>query len=171
MPNNYTGPNMTFVVAGFNEGEPYGRVSSFDIPGNPNPVETNSNSDFGINWGGQREFVDRLLQGFDTRVLEVATNTLNLQPQQTQVLAQSLQVLQMPIPLIAMALQDCVDLAIFFIRTTIAAQELTVGIRGCGGPIDVAIITRNEGLRFIQRKQIVGETGVETLERRNLWNP
>lgn len=70
----------------------------------------------------------------------------------------------MSIPLAAMPLQDCVDLAIFFIRTTITAQRLTLGISGCGGPIDVAIITRREGLRFIQRKQIVGEIGSVTLQ-------
>ena len=28
MPQNYVGPNMTFIVAGFNEQEPYGRVFS-----------------------------------------------------------------------------------------------------------------------------------------------
>lgn len=63
----------------------------------------------------------------------------------------------MPIPLQAMPLQDCVDLAIFFIRTTAEAQRLTFGIRGVGGPIDVATITRREGLRFVQRKKVVGE--------------
>jgi len=63
----------------------------------------------------------------------------------------------MQIPLLAMPLQDCVDLALFFIQTTIAAQRLTVGLRGCGGPIDVATITRREGVHYIQKKQIVGE--------------
>jgi hypothetical protein len=65
----------------------------------------------------------------------------------------------MTIPLAVLPLQDCVDLALFFIRTTIVAQQLTVGIRGCGGSIDVATITRREGLRFVQRKRIVGEYG------------
>jgi hypothetical protein len=160
MPTDYEGPNMTFVVGGFNEDEPYGRVFMVEIPGNPTPVEQQPNpGDFGITWGGQREFVDRLIQGFDYRLPEIVSNTLSLQPQQVQSLMQSLNVLQMPLPLAAMPLQDCVDLAIFFVRTTITAQRLTVGIRGCGGPIDVATITRREGLRFIQRKEIVGERG------------
>jgi hypothetical protein len=58
----------------------------------------------------------------------------------------------MPIPIQAMALQDCVDLAVLFIKTTILGQNLTVGIRGVGGPIDVAIITRREGFKFVQKK-------------------
>jgi hypothetical protein len=56
-----------------------------------------------------------------------------------------------------MPLQDCVDVAIFFIRTTISAQKLTVGLRGVGGPIDVAIITQKDGLQFVQQKKIHGE--------------
>lgn len=166
MPTDYQGPNMTIVVGGFNEGEPYGRVFLIEIPRNPAPVEQHPNpGEFGITWGGQREFVDRLIQGFDHRLPEIASTALNLPPQQVQSLIQALNVLQMRIPLAAMPLQDCVDLAILFVRTTIGAQRLTVGIRGCGGPIDVATITRREALRFIQRKEMAGEMGKATQTR------
>jgi 20S proteasome alpha/beta subunit len=78
-------------------------------------------------------------------------------PDKKDILRQALGGIQMPIAIEAMALQDCVDLAIFFIRTTISAQRLTVGIRGVGGPIDVAVITKEEDLRFVQKKKITGE--------------
>ena len=159
MPADYTGPNMTFVVAGFNPDDPYGRVYSIDIPRSPAPVEQNASPDFGITWGGQRELVDRLIQGYDFRLPDLAVSTLQLTPDQRAALLAAFQPLQMALPLAAMPLQDCVDLALFFVRTTISAQKLTVGIRGCGGPIDVATITRREGLRFVQRKEIVGEFG------------
>lgn len=158
MPSNYQGPDMMFVVAGFDSGEPYGRVYKFGIPSSPNPMEQQpSLQDFGVTWGGTRDFVERLMHGFDGQLLAIVTAALKLQPEQVETLTQALQPLQMPIPLQAMALQDCVDLAIFFIRTTIAAQHLTLGPRDCGGPIDVATITRSDGLRFVQRKQLVGE--------------
>jgi len=158
MPPDYNGPNITFVVGGFNENEPYGRVLLFDIPRKAAPAEQQANAgEFGITWGGQREFVDRLIQGYDYRVVEIARKTLNLQPDQIKQLLQAMNGMQMPLPMAAMPLQDCVDLAIFFIRTTIIAQRLTVGIRGCGGPIDVATITRRDGFRFVQRKEIMGE--------------
>jgi hypothetical protein len=160
MPADYEGPSMTFVVGGFNDGEPYGRVFLLDIPTKPDPVEQNPGMDgFGITWGGQREHVDRLIQGYDARMLDMITQTLGLDPSRLQPLLTELPKLQLPLPLQAMPLQDCVDLAIFFIRTTIAAQSLTVGIRGVGGPIDVAVVTRREGLRFIQQKRLVGERG------------
>lgn len=156
MSADYTGPTMTFVVGGFNEGEPYGRVYLIEIPTNALPVEQ-SPGGFGITWGGQREFVDRLLQGYDSRLPELVRNVLHLEPAQMSEFMNALHPLQMAIPVQMLALQDCVNLAVFFIRTTIEAQELSIGIRGVGGQIDVATVTRRDGLQFVQRKKIVGE--------------
>jgi hypothetical protein len=157
---DYQGPSMTFVVGGYDEGEPYGTVCQFDIPVRPDPFEQNTGDQFGITWGGQREFVDRLIQGYDSRLVEVVTNALNLDANQVVTLTQELTPFQMAVPLQAMPLQDCVDLAVFFVRTTISAQELTVGLRGCGGPIDVAVIRRREGMTWIQQKKLEGEYGL-----------
>jgi hypothetical protein len=163
LQGEYAGPNMTFVVAGFDQDAPYGRVFVLEVPGNPAPVEQQPNpGEFGITWGGQREFVDRLIKGYDLRLLQIVSQTLNLQPEQVTQLETALNGLQMALPLQALPLQDCVKLAIFVIRTAITAQELTVGLRGAGGPIDVATITRNDGLQFVQRKRIVGEAGMFT---------
>jgi hypothetical protein len=158
MPADYTGPSMTFVVGGFNDGEPYGRMYLIEIPNAPSPIERNPQpGEFGITWGGQREFVDRLLRGYDPQLPELIKNTLHLQPAQVSSLEKALRPLQMSTPIQMLALQDCVNLAIFFIRVTIEAQELSVGVRGVGGEIDVATITRRDGLQFVQRKKIVGE--------------
>ena len=108
-------------------------------------------------WGGQRETVDRIVQGYDAALPAIAKQELGLTDAQLGQLVAAFARLQMSLPLQAMALQDCVDLAIFFIRTTIAAQRLMVTVRGVGGPIDVATITRQNGLAFIQRKSVVGE--------------
>lgn len=157
-PKEYQGPSMTFVVAGFDEGEPYGKIYLIEIPHSPEPVQQHVQAEgFGITWGGQRECVDRLFQGFDQRLIPIVADRLSLESDQIEKLQGVLQELQVPIPLPALPLQDCVDLAIFAIRTTIGYQKLTVGVRGVGGPIDVATITRNNGLRFVQRKEISGE--------------
>jgi hypothetical protein len=159
-PINYPGPNIIFVVAGYNENEYFGRVYLFEIPGNPNPEEKHpSSNEFGITWGGQREFVDRIIQGYDERLIEIISKTFNLDKNKISDLRKDLAQLSMQLPLQMLPLQDCVDLAIFFLRTTIDAQRLTVGIRAVGGPIEIATITRREGFQFLQRKKIVGEGG------------
>ncbi len=63
----------------------------------------------------------------------------------------------MPIPFAFLPLQDCVDVSTFLIRTTMAIQSWLIGIRGVGGAIDVAIITRTKGFQTVQQKTIVGE--------------
>jgi hypothetical protein len=158
MPLPYGGANMEFNVAGFNPGEPYGRVYSFGIPNRAPPSEIHAGDNFGLTWGGQTGVVERIVKGYDGQLTGLVNSDPNLTQPQKDNLLNSIQSLTMQIPIAAMSLQDCVNLAIFLIRTTIAAQRLTVGLRGCGGPIDVATITRTEGLRFIQRKEIRGES-------------
>jgi hypothetical protein len=153
IPTGYSGPDICFIVAGYNENEVYGRVYTFNVPSSPTVIEQNPNG-FGISWGGQREIVDRLLQGYDSRIMQIAQQTLNLDATQVAAFAAAAMPLQLPIPIEFMPLQDHVDLAKFMIRTTIDGQTLTVGLRGCGGPIDIATITRKDGLCFIKKKQI-----------------
>ncbi len=154
MPKNYAGPDMTFIVGGYDANAAYGRVFQIDIPQHATPMELNKGDrSFGITWGGQTDHLDRLIRGFDRRLPEVIAKTLNLTPAKRRDMEAAISRFQMPLPLQAMPLQDCVDLAVFFIRTTIAAQSLTIGTRGVGGPIDVATVTRS-GLEFIQRKRI-----------------
>jgi hypothetical protein len=158
MPGDFRGPGMTLVVAGFNRGEAYGRVYVIEVPNSPEPQEQNSQpGEFGITWGGQREIVDRLLQGYDSQSVSLIQTALGLPAVDMAKVRQALEPVRMRLPLPAMPLQDCVDLAILFVKTTVEVQRLTVGVRGCGGPIDVATITREQGMRFVQRKEIRGE--------------
>ena len=153
-----SGPPMTFAVGGFDEDDPYGKVYIMDIPHSPQPEERSKNQ-FGYTWGGQGNFVERITRGYESAVLGTVAEKFGFgidEPKMKE-LIEALGPLQMPIPLEAMPLQDCVDLAIFFIRSTITAQSLSVGTRGCGGALDVATITALEPLNFIQRKRIIGE--------------
>jgi hypothetical protein len=157
MPANANIPNMIFNVAGFDDNEPYGKVFSFEIPKIPNPTEqnpsVNGQHQFGITWGGQREIVDRMILGYDLRISEILRQA-GLEPDKVTEIQQRLTALHLQIPVQFMPLQDCINLAYLFIRTTIDAQELTIGIRGCGGAIDIAKITKNEGFDFVQEKHI-----------------
>jgi hypothetical protein len=158
MPTN-PGQDMVFLVGGYDAGAAYGRVFELFIPSRPDPVERHSGAgEFGLVWGGQREYADRLVQGFDSRVPQLAKDFLGLDDAKRDGLLGHLKnELQAPVPFAFLPLQDCVDLAIFLIRTTITMQHWIVGVRGVGGAIDVAVITEPEGFAEIQRKKIIGE--------------
>ncbi|HTB93139.1 MAG TPA: hypothetical protein VK728_09935 [Candidatus Sulfotelmatobacter sp.] len=160
MPFNLGQQNdMFFYVAGYDEGDPYGKVFTFSIPTAPSPTLAIPDGQFGAAWGGQREITDRLIQGFDPQVPALAEDILAIPPAQRNpgVLYEQLRTrVGAPIPWQFLPLQDCVDLAMFLVRTTIAYQRFTVGIRGVGGATDVATITR-DGVNDVQTKQISGE--------------
>ena len=148
---------MVFLVGGFDEGDAYGRVFEVEVPNSPAPAEKSAN-DFGITFGGQAEIAGRLLSGYDPQLENLVKANVRLNPAQTADLRQKvLQRLAMPIPYQFLPLQDCVDLAIFLIKTTATLQGWAAGARGVGGAIDVATITRTDGFRAIQEKEIVGE--------------
>lgn len=157
MPN-VKGQDMIFLVGGYDEGATYGGVFEFYIPSRPNPVEKHNGAQFGLVWGGQREYADRLIQGFDSRLPEMAKAFLSLDDQKQEELHRYLKgQLQAPVPFAFLPLQDSIDLAIFLIRTTILMQHWIVGVRGVGGAIDVAVITQTGGFLDVQRKRISGE--------------
>jgi hypothetical protein len=159
MPVDYSGPPMAFVVGGYDKDAAYGKIFLFKIPGDSEPSEQQPGYiNFGMTWGGQLEVASRLIHGFDPALPNIVGKELNLESKQVEKLHGTLRKgLQFPIPYQVLPLQDCVDLAVFLIRTTMTAQRLAIGVRGVGGPIDVATITRMEGLSYVQRKVIHGE--------------
>lgn len=147
---------MTFNLGGFNNDEHYGRVFQLNIPNKINPIEQHAGPEkFGISWGGERKYVDRLIRGYDNRLLDFITTSTISEKEQKELL-KKIKSLGMTLPLNILPLQDCINLALFFLRTTIDAQKLSVGIRSVGDPIDIAVITRN-GLEYVQKKQLKGE--------------
>jgi hypothetical protein len=160
MPEDYRGPDMVFLVGGFNNGEPYGRVFKLSIPSSPKPEEQNAEV-FGITWGGQLEYTARLIKGFDTQLPTLVQDFLKLTADQRVELEKHLEgTLSAQIPYQFLPLQDCVDLSIFLIRTTMEIQTWIVGARGVGGAIDVATITRIGGFKPVQQKTIVGQKNI-----------
>ncbi len=161
MPTNHKSLGMIFVVGGFDKGEAYGTVFEFNIPNAPKPAQA-STKDFGITMGGQHELASRMIVGFDASIIEIITKALRLNIHQVDTLKNALNQLQLQIPFPVLPLQDCIDLAVFLIKTTATAQNLSIGVRGVGGAIDVAVITQRDGLAIIQRKELVAEknTGI-----------
>lgn len=158
MPAVYTGDAMIFLVGGIDEQSAHGRLFEFNIPYQPKPKEWhNLPGAFGAVYGGQQEYANRLIHGYDPRLIETLTTALSLTPDQQLTLKTSLEKFATPVPYQFLPLQDCIDLAIFIIRATIKMQSWILGLRGVGGAIDVATITRTKGFEYVQQKKIKGE--------------
>lgn len=163
MPEQGDIPSMTFVVGGYDPDQPYGNVFLVDVPKNPEPEPRNPGpQDFGMTWGGQLQVASRLIHGSDPALFPLLKEKLGLTDEQLAELLQFLtQRLQYRIPFDILPLQDCIDMASFLVRATVSLQNLGVTIRGVGGVVEIAIITRTRGLRFVQKKRIHGENADE----------
>lgn len=149
-------PPVFFLVTGFDAGEAYGKIYEVSVPNNLDPVEHLAADNFGIRWGGQSDFVSRLVNGADPGAIGIVKDELNITDQQAKELEQKWSSqLGLRIPWQFLPLQDCVDLAAFLVTMTSATQAWTqTGVRGVGGTTDVATITRNQGFQAIKQKQI-----------------
>jgi hypothetical protein len=147
-------PDMVFLMAGYDDGEPYGRVYEVDIPSRPEPKELHPGNSFGPVWGGQQEFVGRLIHGYDPALIPLVKECLGISTEQEAILQQQLKKIQVKIPYQFLPLQDCINLSILLIRTTIEMQSFYVDIRGVGGAIDVAAVTKTGGFQPIREKAV-----------------
>lgn len=147
---------MIFLVGGFDPGAVYGRVFEVAVPTRPEPFEQNAGGSFGLTSGGQTEIVQRILNGYDQAALGTVQQALSLSDEQAGRLRGALAQQALTIPYQFLPLQDCVDLVLFLIQSTATLHRWLVGIRGVGGAIDVATITRTEGFRSVQSKTIRG---------------
>jgi len=157
------GQDMIFLVGGYDANAAYGRVFEIYVPSKPVPREVIPIGQFGAVWGGQSQIATRLLNGFDPAAPQVIRDFLKVPaPQVPQGQPDPLETelktkFTAKIPWQFLPLQDCVDLSIFMLRATITLQKWIVDVRGVGGAIDVATITRTEGFQYVQQKQIAGE--------------
>jgi hypothetical protein len=149
----HPGEEIYFLVGGYDEGAAYGRGFQFQIPNSPAPIEQNAGAgQFGITWGGQSEVVFRLLYGFDAGLPQVVQEALKLSTEQAADLAPALQRFAPAIPYQFLPLPDCVNLAVFLIKSTIKFQTFTTTLRGVGGPVEAATVTRLGGLRRMRHR-------------------
>lgn len=154
MPEHWQADPMVFFVAGYDVDAPYGRVFQLVIPHMPQAQEILA-GDFGILRGGQATIVNRLLSGYDEQFIAAIVEALQLDQVQAEQLVNDIAPkLQLPIPYQFLPLQDCVNLCVSLINTTAALQDWSAGIRGVGGAVDVATITRMEGFQPVQMKSI-----------------
>jgi hypothetical protein len=150
---------LNFVVTGYDPGSRVANLFALEIPAPAaptTPARTSSNP--GPWWIGQTDVIARILNGYDTRIL-------NLPPlqaaHQAGTAVTQLGGLTYIVPWNAMTVQDAIDFAVGMIQVTTTIQKFTAGtvmqpggVAGVGGPIDVAVVTPGGSVNWIQRKEL-----------------
>jgi len=153
---------INLLVAGFNKDGSH-EVYTCLIPGEVQKKRDSreKGKEYGASWIGQTDVVSRIVLGFDGRI-----NNLKFVSEAVQKLGQGeikkqLGSLQYAIQWGTMTLQDAIDFCTLMIQTTSALQRFSDGIvanpgdmPGVGGPVDVAVITADQGFVWVSRKKL-----------------
>ncbi|MFZ2664501.1 MAG: hypothetical protein WAX66_04020 [Patescibacteria group bacterium] len=156
-------PPLSLMIAGYDEKDDKRRdmrVQMEYIPG-PSKVmrENNEKNQFGANWTGQTDVVQRIILGIDSRIEIVPF----VQEAKTKLgeneVRKQLKGLGYNINWGTMTLQDAISFATLIIETTSAIQRFSDGtvaqpggIPGVGGPVDTAILLPDKGFYWNKRK-------------------
>lgn len=116
------------------------------------PQILRSTSETGANWGGEGEAVSRLIKGVPPSFRQ-ALNSLGVPKEQIDPAMSKIgSMLEAPLVIPAMPIQDAIDLAYFLVDTTIKFVRFLPGAPTVGGEIDLAVITKHEGFKWVRRK-------------------
>lgn len=145
-------PSIGFYVAGYSPTERIGADWEFIFPAaqisKPRPNE------FGASWRGISIPFTRLYTGVDPRLYGIMQAAGVSQDIITNVQKKALATLSTPVAFDGMPVKDAVGYCEFILRTTIATSTYEIGVSTCGGPLQVAAITKREGFRWISRPEL-----------------
>ncbi|MEN6329142.1 MAG: hypothetical protein ABFC91_02495 [Methanobacteriaceae archaeon] len=153
---------IELLVAGYNTDGSH-QVFSCHIPGTIQKLRDSYQLDkqYGSSWIGQGDVVTRIVLGFDGRIANANFMKEVFQSHGEADIQRQLQGLEYAIQWGAMSLQDAVDFSTLMIQTTSAMQRFSDGINadpgdmpGVGGPIDVAVITPDQGYVWVKKKHL-----------------
>lgn len=153
-------PSLGFIVAGYSakgDGEEY----HLDLaPGGcTGPTLLRGAGDTGASWGGQREALDRLVNGFSGLLAPILVDDLGFAASDVpKALLTILSKTDAPLVVPAMPLQNAIDLAEWFVDVSINWSRFMPGFPVVGGPVESAAISKHEGFKWIKRKHYFSST-------------
>ncbi|MDB5594949.1 MAG: hypothetical protein JWM36_1910 [Hyphomicrobiales bacterium] len=140
----------TLIIAGYSVGSDSPEVWNlvFDSSDGISVSQVWSPSEYGISWEGSGECIHRLLSD------EYTASNLpqDADDPSNRPVENSSPTLVTP----GMPIHDAIDLTRFLMDTTIDYVRFRADLqpKTVGGPVDMAVITRHEGFRWVQRKRL-----------------
>jgi len=149
-----TKPDIGFIIAGYSTEQDFAEEWSFDIVNGKlnGPTLVRGPTETGMIWNGEPDAITRLFFGFSNNLPQLMNEAGIKDDQIKKVLDLSREKLAIPFVIGAMPIQDAIDLAQFFVETTINFSKFSPGAPTVGGSIDIAAITKHEGFKWVKRK-------------------
>ncbi len=148
--------SMGFVIGGYSKNADSPEEWTIQIDSNgmcAGPVLAHGVDDSGGMWFGQPEAITRLIRGH-SNALGLVLRQADLSPEKiNEIIELCARNLTSQMIIQSMPIKDAVDLAKFLIETTINYIKYQTNTRQTvGGPIEIAVITKHEGFKWVDRK-------------------
>ena len=150
-------PALGLYVAGYgSEPDPGpGSEWEFVLPADSVPRPSRPDNTFGASWRGVSIPFSRLYFGHDPRVFEILQKQLGLSQDKIKELQTQLTTLLVaPVVFDGMPLNDAIGFCKFILETTIGQATYEKGAASCGGPLQIAVITREDGFQWMRRLEL-----------------
>jgi hypothetical protein len=150
-------PKTGLLICGYSKQQFFPEEFSMMIPSNaPSRVRPDQNGqpNFGAAWYGMVDAIVRFHYGRDDKLFDVLKGSGIGDAQLGPLKDKISQELQYPVLFQAMPLGDAIDYARFLVDLTIARFRFVIGAELCGGPVDLASVSRKEGFKWIQSKRL-----------------
>lgn len=169
--DGFAGVDMIILmVAGYNKDGTH-QLYTCHIPGEMQMKRdsTEKGKQYGTDWIGQLDVVQRIVLGFDGRIRNIKFFQEALQKYGEEEINKQLRDLAYSINYGTLTLQDAIDFCTLIIQTTSAIQRFSDGILadpgdipGVGGSVDVVVITPDRGFVWVSKKNLkFGESEID----------
>jgi hypothetical protein len=152
-------PLIGFYLAGYSPGhdQHLGSEWEFVLPAAQDPTRARDDNMVGASWRGIHIPFTRLFFGVDPRVEQILTG-LGVNAATIAAFGQAIRTqLLSKVVFEGMPIQDAIGFCRFIIETTIGAATYEIGIASCGGPVNVAVITRSHGFKWVTKPRFTIE--------------
>lgn len=146
--------SLEFNIGGYSSDSMDHELWKFSVvngTANP-PVEVAPKGTSGLSWAGQPDPINRLVLGFGQMLPQVLKDGGMADAQIQTLVTQLRSRLAAPLFSDAMPVQDAVDLARYLVDLTKAYYRFHPGANIVGGRTDIAVVTKHEGFKWIDRK-------------------
>lgn len=136
-------PVLGFYLAGYSPKQHLGTEWEFVLPQNDQPFQSRPDEQCGASWRGISLPFSRLHFGLDPRLVGMLS-AQGIAPDVIAKIQDAAKLLNSQIVFDGMPLKDAVGFCRFILETTINSCTYEVGVPTCGGPLQIAMITRSK---------------------------
>ena len=148
-------PRLGFVIAGYSADSDLPEEYDIRFPEGVRPKLIRPIEETGLTWNGEIEPLTRLILGHSSNLHQIIRRNMSVfkEPELANKLMQDIHK-NSQISLIqpGMPIQDAINLSEYLVNLAINFAKYRPGAPSVGGPVEIAVISKHEGFKWIKRK-------------------